>query len=65
MDFNGGSDSGRSTIVEVPLAEYRRMAQSQKLEILIGDMVVTPYMKKTSERLIEMAAYAESIQVGK
>ena len=64
-DFNGRTQSGQSTIIRVPLAEYKRMAQSEKLEILIGDMVVTPYMKKTSQRLVEMAVFAESIQVGK
>jgi hypothetical protein len=65
LDFNGNSETGQSTIISVPLALYRHIAQAKKLEILIGDMVVEPYMKKTSERLIEMAAYAESIEVSK
>ncbi|HZS44470.1 MAG TPA: hypothetical protein VFC63_05165 [Blastocatellia bacterium] len=65
LDFNGGDESGQATIIVIPLALYRRIAAAKKLEILVGDVVVEPYMKKTRDRLIEMAAYAESIQGGK
>ena len=64
-DFNAGTGTGGSVVLEVPIAAYRRMAQAKKLEFLIGDLIAEPYMKKTTERLVEMADYVESIQVGK